>query len=243
MSAFSEPGTMSGLQRLMLAAATALAATVHASIGYGADVWPVDTGVFVCEPRLPYGTGHKGPRLNRNDWRLERTGWIVGTFNNGDCSYSYSVSKELLPDSSDRARIHIIDFSCRDNEAGRKLRLFGWHRFPSGSRVKVTFRISGNELMMEGHAQGTVTIQVPFDPIELAKLTDSANESPELHVELALGSDIVRGTVRLNDLPAALEVLQDKCPIEPEFPSSRPPTRARGLGAIDRMTKAPQFPT
>ena len=97
--------------------------------------------------------------------------------------------------------------------------------------------------MMEGNAQGTVTIQVPLDPIELAKLTDSANESPELHVELAQGSDIVRGAVRLNDLSAALEVLQDKCPIKPAVPSSTPATRARGLGAIDRMIKAPQLPT
>ena len=217
---------MFDLQRVVLVTATLLAATVHASVGLGRD----DLGVFICEPRLTYGIG-------RNDPRLEKTGWIVRTFNNGGCSNSYGIFKELVPERTD-PEIHIIDFSCRDDEIGRKLLLFGWHRFPSGSRVKVTFRISGSELMVEGDAQGTVTIQVPLDPSELATLTDSASEFPELQIELAQGLDIVRGVVRLNHLSAALKVLQEICPLEPVLPSTRPATRARRLGAIDHTTKA-----
>jgi hypothetical protein len=120
--------------------------------------------------------------------------------------------------------------------------LFGWHRFPLGSVVKVTLRISANELTIDGHAVGRATIQVALDPSMLGRLNEG-NESPELQVELAYDSDLVRGLVRLNDLFTVLELLQERCPIEPALPSTSPTAPALGLGGAPHAPRSVRYST
>lgn len=188
---------MTRLHGLTLVAAAAIVAMVGASAGRA----PEHVGVFVCDG--------KSSGIGRNHPRLEKTGWIGSAFTHGDCSTSYHISRELVPGRSDR--LHLIGFGCSDHEAGRKLLLFGGHGFSDGSSVSVTFRVSGKEMVAEGRARASSTIEVALDPDELVVLTHDAGSLPELQIELAQGPDIIHGAVQLNSLITVLEVLHERC--------------------------------